>query len=119
MGGFVNKDHMLKATMAGGKALKNKLLNDNDFKLYWSNLTSSQMKIRHKMGLVKYDNFKGKIHSKETKAKMSESSKGIGIGKNNSQYGTCWITNGVKNKKIKKEEIDIYLKTGWFKGRKT
>ena len=26
-------------------------------------------------------------------------------GKNNSQYGTCWITNGIENKKIKKSDL--------------
>ena len=35
-------------------------------------------------------------------------------GKLNSQYGTMWITNGKKNKKIKKEEK---IPEGWTKGR--
>ena len=60
----------------------------------------------------------GKKHTKETKNKMSLSSKGIGLGKSNSQYGTCWITLNNINKKIKKCEIDYYLKIGWLKGRK-
>jgi hypothetical protein len=38
-------------------------------------------------------------------------------GKNNSQYGTCWITNGKENKKIKKEELNLYIETGFIKGR--
>ena len=38
-------------------------------------------------------------------------------GKNNSQYGSCWITNGKENKKIKKEELDKYLELGYNKGR--
>jgi hypothetical protein len=36
-------------------------------------------------------------------------------GKNNSQYGTMWITNGIENKKIK--NIDI-IPEGWYKGAK-
>ena len=35
-------------------------------------------------------------------------------GKNNSQFGTMWITNGVENRKIKKAES---VPEGWNKGR--
>lgn len=57
----------------------------------------------------------GKKHTDETKKKMSESSKGKGVGEDNSQYGTCWITNGVENKKINKFDL---LPEGWVLGRK-
>lgn len=59
----------------------------------------------------------GKNHTQETIEKMKVSSKGKHVGKNNSQYGTCWITNGQENKKIKKEDIDIFLALGYYKGR--
>ena len=41
-------------------------------------------------------------------------------GEKNSHYGTCWIYNETlkQNKNIKKEELDLYLEHGWFKGRK-
>ena len=39
------------------------------------------------------------------------------VGSNNSQYGTMWITNGIENKKIKKENIDTYIFLGYYKGR--
>lgn len=68
------------------------------------------------------ENFKpdwvGKTHSNETKQKMSESSKGMGKGETNSQFGTCWITRDGLNKKIKKENLEQYLVDGWIKGRK-
>lgn len=37
----------------------------------------------------------------------------------NSQYGTCWIKNNLleMNKKIKKEELELYISLGWEKGR--
>lgn len=38
-------------------------------------------------------------------------------GKKNSQYGTMWITNGIENKKIKKEELDFWVDKGYYKGR--
>jgi len=66
---------------------------------------------------VKYD-WSGKNHSEETKQKMSTTSKGMGVGKTNSQYGTCWITKDGSNRKVKKEDLNIYLEEGWIKGRK-
>ena len=38
-------------------------------------------------------------------------------GEKNSQFGTCWVTNG-KPIKIKKEELDAYLENGYRRGRK-
>jgi len=83
----------------------------------------------------------GKKHSKETKSKISKANKGkinyywlgrnhkeetkrkigeknsFNIGEKNSQFGTCWITNGEKNLKIKKEDYSKYELLGWTKGR--
>jgi len=39
-------------------------------------------------------------------------------GDKNSQYGTCWIIKDGKSKKILKEELNEFLKSGWNKGRK-
>ena len=66
-------------------------------------------------GKIVKNTFLGKKHSEETKQKMSETKKGKGKEKSNSQYNTMWITNGKENKKIKiTEKIPIY----WNKGRK-
>lgn len=64
----------------------------------------------------KYPNgtFYGKNHSNETKQKMSQSAIGKQDGEKNSQYGTMWITNGIENKKIKKDDI---IPEGWSRGR--
>jgi hypothetical protein len=43
---------------------------------------------------------------------------GQGIGEENSQFGTCWITKNGKNKKIKKDDFNSYKFIGWVKGRK-
>ena len=60
-------------------------------------------------------NWTGLTHSEESKKLMSQSSKGMGTGSNNSQYGTQWVTNGTENRKIKK---DADIPIGWYKGRK-
>lgn len=64
-------------------------------------------------------NWLGKKHSERSKKKMSESSKGMGKGESNSQYGTCWITDGSKNLKIKKKDLSEYNSNGWYRGRVT
>lgn len=64
-----------------------------------------------------YD-WNGVTHTKETKQKISNTKKGTGTGENNSQFGTCWITKDVENKKVKKEDLDQYIKDGWKIGRK-
>lgn len=60
----------------------------------------------------------GRHHSEETKKLMSESNIGKHTKEKNSQFGTCWINNGVVNKKIKREDLEIFISDGWVKGRK-
>jgi hypothetical protein len=57
----------------------------------------------------------GKKHNEETKKKMSDLKKGTCYGENNTQFGTCWITDGIDSKKIKKDDV---LPEGWKLGRK-
>lgn len=57
----------------------------------------------------------GRNHTEESKNKISESKKGTGKGKSNSQYGTCWITNENESKKIIKGGV---VPDGWRLGRK-
>lgn len=56
----------------------------------------------------------GRKHKEETKRKIGEANSIKQKGEHNSQYGTMWITNGVENKKIKKDET---IPEGWSKGR--
>lgn len=59
--------------------------------------------------------FYGKKHSEESKQKMRDSAKDIHAGKNNSQYGTFWVTNGYTNMKWSARRGDI--PTGYRRGR--
>lgn len=63
------------------------------------------------------DNYswKGKKHRPETIEKMKLIRKNTGTGINNSQYGTCWITDGKENRKIKKSDR---IPEGWYLGRR-
>jgi hypothetical protein len=58
--------------------------------------------------------FKGKTHTEESRNKIGAANKGAGLGSNNSQYGTMWITNGAVNQKIRN---DHEIKSGWIRGR--
>lgn len=75
---------------------------------------SATMKKTHASGKIRYDTFTSKTHTPEWKHSQSLRMKER-TGDKNSQFGTVWITNGVENKKIKKE-IDI-IPEGWYKGR--
>jgi hypothetical protein len=120
--GFGSYEHMIRCSKAGNKAFKYKLDNDVDFKKQHSDKMSKTNKesfIKFNKGeYLNYD-WSGKNHTIETKDKMSNIKKGSGIGKTNSQYGTCWINKSGINKKVKKEIIDNYLNEGWILGRKT
>ena len=56
-----------------------------------------------------------KKHKEESKQKIGFKNSINQKGIKNSQYGTCWITDGEKNKKIYKEDL---IPSGWIKGRK-
>ena len=93
--------------------------NDPEFRKRSKNRMIEQNKNLHLLGILKAPDWTGKKHKEETKIKIgyknSESQKGY----KNSQYGTCWIYhNEYGNKKIKKEELEEYLKYDWIKGRK-
>ena len=58
--------------------------------------------------------------SKSAKSKRAQTfiDRGHMQGEKNSQFGTCWVTDGVKPVKIKKEQLDEYLAKGYSRGRK-
>lgn len=115
-GGICNEEHGLKLKYGSSvyqkEKWKDKQYRENHLKILNNNL--SKVKLAHNEGRIKYDTFTGKKHTEESKIKMSESKKGIYDGEKNPQFGTFWITNGIENKKLKKEDI---IPNGWRKGR--
>jgi hypothetical protein len=63
--------------------------------------------------------FLNKNHSEASKKKMSKSSKGKGLGNNNSQFGKIWIYNDniKENKKINPADYFLF-ENNWNKGLK-
>jgi hypothetical protein len=81
-----------------------------------ANTAKTRFKIYGKyfLGDERFD-WNGKTHSDETKRKISQTLKGAREGSKNSQFGTKWITDGILNKKIKKDQE---IPEGWRSGRK-
>lgn len=114
--GFMNEEHMIKCSKAGNENYLKKLHGDPEFKKKLSKIaTENNLRLisEGKLKVPTYD-WTNKIHSEETKKKMSESKKGQGKGENNSQYGKCWITNESENKKIMRGDG---IPDGWRLGR--
>jgi hypothetical protein len=86
-----------------------------------TNIGSSVWAKKHSPLLKQNVRKMGVLAAKEKDAiqKRKETYKRIGHqqGEKHSQYGTCWITDGSTNKKIKKEELDFWLDKGYYKGR--
>ena len=117
-GGFISEENQRYRSQCGGLAAsktgKNKerikWLSENDNEWYTKWKTNiGESKIGNK-------NWVGKQHSDETKEKIGKTNSLKQKGNKNSQFGTCWITNGIENKKIKKEEINNYIGGDWICG---
>lgn len=64
------------------------------------------------VGINKMNSIEANEKRKQTFANRQHS-----VGEANSQFGTCWVTNGTPIK-IKKEQLDEYLLRGYRRGRK-
>ena len=115
-GGFNDESHKIKFIEASKKTRFTNENNPSPFKD--KNMLREHVKRLQAKGKFLGGNgngFSGKNHSEETKLKMSLNKKGKSVGEKNSQFGTCWITNGISNKKIKNSDI---VPNGWYYGRK-
>jgi hypothetical protein len=126
-GGYISEEGVKKGREKCNEILKEKYGDDYMKKMmlqYHSSLSSDEKEKRTRK-IVKrlkeidfnHKTFKGKNHSDETKRKIGETNSVKQFGEKNSQYGTCWITKDNINKKIKKKDLDSFIKDGWVKGR--
>lgn len=114
-GGILNEEHHEKMKKASSIYQKEKW-KDQNYREKIKKVISENFKKGH-IGRVKYDLFKGKKHTEETKLKISNTKKGKNTGEDNSQYGTCWVSKDGKNIKIKKTDLHEWLNNGWVKGK--
>ena len=105
-----NKKYTKEESMRGVRAAQYKWKNDPE----WAQKQRERLSRQNK-GM---QSFLGKQHTEETKKKIGQTNSFHQSGSKNSQYGTFWITNGKEVKKIKKEDIDFWIKLGYNKGRK-
>lgn len=105
-----NSDNYIK----GNNVWKFKIKTDLELRKKHSDRSSKTMRRTHQEGKFRYDTFKGKTHTEETKRKIGIANSKL-KGDKNSQFGTMWITDGNTNKKIKKTEP---VPSGWKMGRK-
>ena len=124
-GGYISSEGVKKGREKTDKILKEKY--GENFKSiisknYYNNLTiEERLKLNEKIKTGQKNSnfdfgssFRGKQHKEETKIKIGKSNSIKQKGENNSQFGTCWITNEKENKKIKKEDV---IPIGWRLGR--
>lgn len=114
-GGFISEEQQRHRSECAGKAHGNKIKNDVEYREKFVKRISKTLKKTHSLGKIKYDTFTGKKHSDESKKLIGEKNSVKQQGHNNSQYGSCWITNEVENKKIMKGDL---IPEGWRLGRK-
>lgn len=100
---------------ASGKIHAERLKNDTEYrKNHVINLCNriKTLRLTKRCGY----NWTEKNISDEAKRKIGLKNSIKQKGEKNSQYGTCWITNGTQNKKIKKNDFSSYS-NNWILGR--
>jgi hypothetical protein len=114
-GGFKDEEHRKRCTLASLKVLHARFHRGSlDVK---ERNAKSAATLRARELDYGSGRFHGKRHSPETIEKMKKAHAGKQSGKANSQYGTCWVTNGSPIK-IKLSDLDQYLQLGYRRGRK-
>jgi hypothetical protein len=115
-GGFHNETHRKKFLEKSKKTRWGSKHNNNILRELWKNEEWSKA-IKNKISEKLKGNtvWVGRKHSEKSKRKIGLANSITQKGERNSQYGTCWITNGKENKKIKKGEIIL---NEWRLGRK-
>lgn len=117
-GGLVSQAHLEKLK-AGASKYQKERWKDKQYRKEFSELTSRYNRERSKNKewvekITRNLTFKNNKHSEEAKKKIGTANSKNQKGSKNSQYGTCWITDGNKNKKVVKGST---IPDGWKLGR--
>lgn len=119
---FINSNEPLRREKNKRAALAmNRVLWSNaDFRDRKVKEAGALMKRLHKEGRVKPPNWVGKHHKIATKQAIGRANALLQRGEGNSQFGTVWINDPEQkvSRKVKKEELQVFLEQGWHRGRK-
>lgn len=121
--GYLNNHPDKKKWVSGrgdkkSAGLKRKIENDECFRKKLLEQVEKAIEASKKINRFGANNsFYGKSHSEENKKRISKLMSEKYKGSNNPQFGTCWITDGTGNKKVRKEELDNWLSLGYRRGR--
>lgn len=104
---FLSKEQLVKGGKYSGNLHSYKMKTDMDYRnksieVFNNNKKEYLSDEENKKKWLDKVSWFGRKHTDKSIDKMKESKKNHGIGSTNSQYGTCWITNEIENKKIKK-----------------
>ena len=119
-GGFMNEEHKQKCCSAGGKRNSQKLKTDFEHLKKFGEKISETKKQMFKDGTLNFKplDWTGRSHKEETKIQIGKTNSLKQKGEGNSQFGTVWISKDGKSCKVKKENLEQFLKEGWTRGRK-
>ncbi len=115
-GGFISTEYCRMGAIAANKILWNDVeFRKRNAERNKNRILTEESRIKLSISKQGINNpFYGKTHTDEFRKKISEINSKRQSGINNSNYGTCWITNGIDSKRIKKEDT---VPDGWRYGR--
>jgi len=116
-GGFINEEHQLKCSAAGGRTNNPEKSRKASERLTKTNLLRVQNGT-HK-GWPNTYSWKGRSMTPEHKSKIGEANSVKQRGSGNSQFGTKWMVHPERGPiKVKADSVSEYLKNGYVFGRK-
>jgi len=116
-----------KSGLIGGRITGDKVKNDLEFRKAYLDKWNSKEQLQKRVNSTRKTfekkggwSWTGKKHTDESKKKIGKANSKYQQGKNNSNYGNCWIHSLETkiSKSIPKSDLQKWLDQGWIKGRK-